>query len=151
MHNKRQVTSSHSDFIWTITTYQMFGYKLRWITKEVAVGAAPSSNAALKTIKRSGVEVILNLCVWNAAICTKWKGLPVLLFTGFPYQMPICGAGNFLRKYLKLWDVLSIRGLLRSKKACFLAILFVRKTAVRLRRPQAEPLSVHFKGDLCEE
>ncbi len=41
----------------------MFGYKLRWITKEIAVGAAPSSNAALNTIKRSGVEVILNLCV----------------------------------------------------------------------------------------
>ena len=41
----------------------MFDYKLRWITKEIAVGAAPSSNAALNTIKRSGVEVILNLCV----------------------------------------------------------------------------------------
>ncbi len=41
----------------------MFGYKLSWITKEIAVGAAPSSNAALNTIKRSGVEVILNLCV----------------------------------------------------------------------------------------
>ena len=40
----------------------MFGYKLRWITKEIAVGAAPSSNSALNTIKRSGVEVILNLC-----------------------------------------------------------------------------------------
>ncbi len=41
----------------------MVGYKLRWITEEIAVGAAPSSNAALNTIKESGVEVILNLCV----------------------------------------------------------------------------------------
>ncbi len=41
----------------------MFGYKLRWITKEIAVGAAPSSTAALNTIKQSGIEVILNLCL----------------------------------------------------------------------------------------
>jgi hypothetical protein len=40
----------------------MFGYKLRWITKEIAVGTEPSSKAALKTIQRAGVEVILNLC-----------------------------------------------------------------------------------------
>lgn len=40
----------------------MFGYKLRWITEEIAVGRAPSSNAALNTIKGAGVEIILNLC-----------------------------------------------------------------------------------------
>ncbi len=40
----------------------MFGYKLRWITEEIAVGRAPSSNSALNTIKRAGVSVILNLC-----------------------------------------------------------------------------------------
>jgi protein-tyrosine phosphatase len=40
----------------------MFGYKLRWITEKIAVGTAPSSKAALKTIQRAGVEVILNLC-----------------------------------------------------------------------------------------
>jgi protein-tyrosine phosphatase len=40
----------------------MFGYKLRWITEEIAVGTAPSSKSALKTIQRGGIEVILNLC-----------------------------------------------------------------------------------------
>jgi len=40
----------------------MFGYKLRWITEEIALGAAPSSNVALNKIKRAGGEVILNLC-----------------------------------------------------------------------------------------
>ena len=40
----------------------MFGYKLRWITENIAVGTAPSSKSALKTIRRAGVEVILNLC-----------------------------------------------------------------------------------------
>jgi protein-tyrosine phosphatase len=39
----------------------MFGYKLRWITKEIAVGTAPPKGA-FNTIKRAGVEVILNLC-----------------------------------------------------------------------------------------
>ncbi|MBU1138319.1 MAG: dual specificity protein phosphatase family protein [Proteobacteria bacterium] len=40
----------------------VFDYKLRWITRDIAVGAAPSSKAALNTIKQAGVEVILNLC-----------------------------------------------------------------------------------------
>lgn len=40
----------------------MFEYKLNWITKEIAVGAAPSVKFDLNTIKQSGVEVILNLC-----------------------------------------------------------------------------------------
>jgi protein-tyrosine phosphatase len=41
----------------------MIGYKLRWITNEIAVSAAPSSEADLDTIKQSGIEVILNLCL----------------------------------------------------------------------------------------
>ncbi len=40
----------------------MFAYKLRWITKDIAVGAAPSSDASFNTIRQSGIEVILNLC-----------------------------------------------------------------------------------------
>ncbi|MBU0943643.1 MAG: dual specificity protein phosphatase family protein [Proteobacteria bacterium] len=40
----------------------MFEYKLNWISKEIAVGAAPSSTATFETIKNSGIEVILNLC-----------------------------------------------------------------------------------------
>ena len=41
----------------------MTAYKLRWITNEIAVGGAPSSDADLDTIKQSGIEVILNLCL----------------------------------------------------------------------------------------
>jgi len=41
----------------------MIGYKLRWITKEIAVSGAPISNTALGIIKQSGIEVILNLCL----------------------------------------------------------------------------------------
>lgn len=41
----------------------MSGYKLNWVTSEIAVGAAPYSRAALETIERAGVEVILNLCL----------------------------------------------------------------------------------------
>lgn len=40
----------------------MFGYKLRWVTSGIAVGAAPSSKSSFNTIRKNGIEVILNLC-----------------------------------------------------------------------------------------
>jgi len=40
----------------------MFGYKLRWIFDNLAVGVAPGSNSSLETIRNEGIDVILNLC-----------------------------------------------------------------------------------------
>lgn len=40
----------------------MFGYKVRWISDNLAVGVAPGSNASLETIRNEGIDVILNLC-----------------------------------------------------------------------------------------
>ncbi len=40
----------------------MFGYKIKWVTNEIAVGRAPGSARALKTVRNAGIEVILNLC-----------------------------------------------------------------------------------------
>ncbi len=40
----------------------MFGYKIKWITKEIAVGPAPSTASNLETIRKADIQVILNLC-----------------------------------------------------------------------------------------
>lgn len=40
----------------------MFGYKIKWVTSEIAVGRAPESGRALETVQKAGIDVILNLC-----------------------------------------------------------------------------------------
>ena len=40
----------------------MFGYKLRWVSDNLAIGVAPGSSASLETVRNEGIDVILNLC-----------------------------------------------------------------------------------------